>query len=174
MFTDKEFKQSLQAYKDEQIKKGSNAFNSLRRKHKFFSDVGSKEDISSQIESFSDIISNMDRDVFASRYVVQSFILEFCRYLDKDFLFNIKSAREFNKLKTGLKDFTGEIYSTNKKFTQNVGLNSLEHLLEDYGILLEHLDLDEVYESVSDESSSGDSGDDDDSSGGLWMGNKLW
>ncbi len=169
MFTDEEFKQALQAYKDEQVKKGSNAFNSLRRSHRFFSDVVSNEDIMKQIESFTEVISTMDRDVFANRYVVQSFLIEFCRYLDKDFLFNIKSAREFQTIKTQLKEFTGEVYSTNKKFTQNVGLNGLEHLLEDYGILLKYLEpAEEATSALSDDSGSDDEG------GALWMGNKLW
>ncbi|MFQ5975435.1 MAG: hypothetical protein ACE5J5_03850 [Candidatus Hydrothermarchaeales archaeon] len=163
MFAEKEFKQALQAYKEEQTKKGSNAFNALRKRHSFFTDIASKDDISKQVESFTEIISSMDRDLFANRYVVQSFILEFCRYLDKDFLFNIKNSKAFQTLKTKLKEFTGEIYSTHKKFTQNVGLNGLEHLLEDYGILLEHLDLDEE----ATESSADDEG-------GLWVGNKLW
>jgi len=169
MFTDKEFKQASQAYKDEQMKKGSNTFNSLRRSHRFFSDIVSNEDIIKQIESFSELISTMDRDVFANRYVVQSFLIEFCRYLDKDFLFNIKSAREFQTIKTQLKEFTGVVYSTNNKFTQNVGLNGLEHLLEDYGILLEYLEPTEKAVSTLN-----DNNDSDDENGALWMGNKLW
>ncbi|MFQ6136126.1 MAG: hypothetical protein ACE5PM_02985 [Candidatus Hydrothermarchaeales archaeon] len=161
MFAESEFKQALRAYKDEQTKRNSNAFNALRKNHNFFSDVATKQDVVQQIENFTDIISKMDRDEFSNRYVVQSFILEFCRYLDKDFLFHIKSAVEFQRLKSRLKDFTGEIYSANKKFTQNVGLNSVEHLLGDYGILLEYLDLDEEGESSREE-------------GSFWAGNKLW
>lgn len=172
MFTESEFKQALNAYKEEQTRKGSNSFNSLRKSHKFFNDIGSKEDISNQIESFTSIISEMDRDAFANRYVVQSFILEFCRYIDKDFLFHIKSAREFQKLKTSMKEFTGVIYITNKKFTQSVGLNSLEHLLEDYGILLEHLELDDDKEESYESSETTES--ESDNKGGFWGGNKLW
>jgi len=46
------------------------------------------------------------------------------------------AGKTFFQLKDRLKELTGEIYETNKKFTQNVGLNSMEHLLEDYGTLL--------------------------------------
>jgi hypothetical protein len=119
--------------------------------------------VKEQIRLFIDLISKMDHDVYVNRYVLQTFLLEFCSYLDKDFLFSITNGRTFFQIKERLKKFTGEIYDAHKKFTQSVGLNSLEHLLEDYGTLLKFADLVETEEEKA-ASSFGD----------FWSSGKLW
>lgn len=164
MFGEKEFEIALQAYKRETSPKGRDEFTSLRKNNNFFEDITEKEHVEQQVRLFIDLISRMNRDSYSNRYVIQSFIFEFCRYLDKEFLFSIKNAATFFDVKEKLKEFTGEIYDTYKKFTQNVALNSLEHLLEDYGSLLKFANLDqaESYTKKSEES------------GGFWSGNKLW
>ncbi|RLG58557.1 MAG: hypothetical protein DRN95_04120, partial [Candidatus Hydrothermarchaeota archaeon] len=88
MFSEDEFYEALQAYKKETSSRDSNDFTYLRKNNAFFNDIKSKEDIEEQIKIFVELISKMDRDNYANRYVIQVFILEFCKYLDKDFLFN--------------------------------------------------------------------------------------
>ncbi len=166
MFGDEELKEALKAYKMEASPTGKDEFTSLRKNNSFFKDVKSREDIESQIKSFVGVVSNMDRDRYSNRYVFQTFLLDFCRYLDKDFLFSITDGKTFFQLKDKLKDLTGEIYETNKKFTQNVGLNSMEHLLEDYGTLLKfsRFDVPEPEEGTGAKTGFGS----------LFEGDKLW
>jgi len=143
MFGEKEFKEALSAYSREKSGKGDQ-FYSLLKRNTYFADIRSKEDLENQISGFMDLVSTMNRDDYSNRYVIISFITEFCRYLDKDFLFNIKDRESFFFLKEKLKDFTGKVYELNKKFTQSVGSYSLEHLLEDYSVLIEYADLEET------------------------------
>ena len=168
MFGEEELKEALKAYKMETSPAGKDEFTSLRRNNDFFKDVKSKEDIEAQIKSFVDVVSSMDRDSYSNRYVVQTFLLDFCRYLDKDFLFSITDGRMFFHLKDKLREFTGEIYETNKKFTQNVGLNSMEHLLENYGTLLKFTSLDVSGHEERGSASAGSS------FGTLFGDDKLW
>jgi hypothetical protein len=163
MFGQEEFEAALKAYERETTLKGNDDFTSLRRDNAFFSDIKTKEAVKEQIRLFIDLISKMDHDVYVNRYVLQTFLLEFCSYLDKDFLFSITNGRTFFQIKERLKKFTGEIYDAHKKFTQSVGLNSLEHLLEDYGTLLKFADLVETEEEKA-ASSFGD----------FWSSGKLW
>ncbi len=144
MFGEAEFRQALSAYARETSKRGGDEFTALRRSQKFFLDIKSKEKVEEQIRLFADMVSKMDRDEYSHRYVLQSFLMEFCKYLDKDFLFSITDGKSFFRLRERLKEFTGEIYDTHKKFTQAIALNSIEHLLEDYGTLLKFVNLDEV------------------------------
>ena len=140
MFGEKEFKEALSAYSREKTGKGDQ-FYSLLKRNTYFEDIKSEDDLKSQIASFMDLISNMNRDDYSNRYVVISFITELCRYLDKDFLFNIKDRGSFFFLKEKMKEFTGKIYELNKNFVQSVGSYSLEHLLEDYSVLIEYANL---------------------------------
>jgi len=139
MFGDVEFKKATKAYAKEISPRGNDEFTSLRRNTKFFSDISSEETVKEQVQNFVNLISGMDRDNYGHRYVIQTFIVEFCRYLDKDFLFTLTDGKTFFNMKEKLKDFTGKIYESNKKFTQNVGLHSMEHILEDYGNLLQYI-----------------------------------
>ena len=141
MFGEEEFRQALRAYEVETSQTGKDEFTSLRKNHKFFADITSREAVEEQIRHFIKIISGMDRDSYAARYVVQTFLLDFCRYLDKDFLFNLTDHATFAEMKDAIKEFTGEIYETHKRFTQSISLHSLEHLLEDYGTLLKFADV---------------------------------
>jgi len=136
MFGQEEFREALIAYSRETSQKGNNDFTELKRRAKYFKDIKDLDGVKEQVNTFITLISEMDRDEYANRYVLQTFLLEFCRYLDKDFLFNLRDPRTFHELKEKLKHFTGDIYETTKKFTQSISLNSLEHLLEDYGTLL--------------------------------------
>ncbi|GBE54773.1 MAG TPA: hypothetical protein ENH28_08345 [Euryarchaeota archaeon] len=136
MFTFEEFKAALGAYEKETTSSSSDAFTTLRQTRNFFSDVKSREELENQMREFISIMSLMDRDSYASRYVVQIFLLDFCRYLDKDFLFYITDHKIFLELRAAIKNFTGEVYETYNRFTQNISLHSLEHLLEDYALLL--------------------------------------
>lgn len=163
MFGRKEFEIALQAYKQETTRKGRDDFTALRKSGKVFEDVKTKESVEEQVKAFIDIISTMNRDDYPNRYVIQTFLLDFCRYLDKDFLFSITTSDIFFKIKEQLKVFTGEIYETNKKFTQNVALHSLEHLLENYGSLLKFADMETSYTTYADTSG-----------GSVWSGNRLW
>ncbi|NOZ76924.1 MAG: hypothetical protein GXO65_04460 [Euryarchaeota archaeon] len=136
MFGQEEFREALIAYSRETSEKGNTDFTELKKKKKYFKDVKDLDGVEEQVNTFIELISEMDRDEYANRYVIQTFLLEFCRYLDKDFLFNLKDPKTFYDLKDRLKEFTGDIYESHKRFTQSIGLNSLEHLLEDYGTLL--------------------------------------
>jgi hypothetical protein len=156
MFGEEEFAKALKAYEKEISTRGSDEFTSLRRNAKFFSDVTDADTVREQISKFVNLVSNMNRDDYGHRYVLQTFILEFCRYLDKDFLFKLTDGKVFFEMKEKLKDFTGKIYDSNKKFMQNVGLYSMEHLLEDYGTLLRYLgDQDDRKSGISYESAFG-------------------
>jgi hypothetical protein len=172
MFGEAEFKEAMKAYKRETSSRGGgDAFTELRRKQAFFSDIKDKEGIDEQVRLFISIVSNMDHDNYTNRYVLQTFLLDFCRFLDKDFLFNITNGKTFFGIKDELKEFTGEIYETNKKFTQSVGLHSLEHLIQDYGSLLRHVDKEEIKreeekEELPAETASG--------FGSFFEGGKLW
>lgn len=155
MFGEEEFQKALKAYEKETTARGSDDFTSLRKTGKFFSDVATAESVKEQVLKFVNLASKMDRDDYGHRYVLQTFILEFCRYLDKDFLFKLTDGKVFFEMKDKLKGFTGKIYESNKKFTQNVSLYSLEHLLEDYGNLLQYIEderqprkSEESYENV--------------------------
>lgn len=172
MFGEAEFKEAMKAYKSETSPRGgSDAFTSLRRKNVFFKDVKDKEGIDEQVRLFIGIVSNMDRDSYTKRYVLQTFLLDFCRFLDKDFLFNITDGKTFFSIKDDLKEFTGEIYESNKKFTQSVGLHSLEHLIQDYGTLLKHVDKEEIRkeEEIQPPPSEPSGG-----FGSFFEGGKLW
>lgn len=171
MFGEAEFRQVLGAYSRETSKRGGNEFTALRKSHRFFLDIKSKESAEQQIRSFAEIISKMDRDDYAHRYVLQSFLMEFCKYLDKDFLFSITEGRAFFKLRERLKEFTGEVYDTHKKFTQAIALNSIEHLLEDYGTLLKFVSLDEVQYGSGERSEKAESTGSENPSN---MFGKLW
>jgi hypothetical protein len=140
MFGEEEFRQALRAYELETSAQGKDEFTSLRKGNRFFADIATREAVEEQIRLFIKIISGMDRDSYAARYVVQTFLLDFCRYLDKDFLFNLTDHATFAEMKEAIKEFTGEVYETNKRFTQSISLHSLEHLLEDYGTLLKFAD----------------------------------
>ncbi|MFQ5815253.1 MAG: hypothetical protein ACE5G7_02025 [Candidatus Hydrothermarchaeaceae archaeon] len=140
MFGDEEFEKAIKAYEKEISVRGNDEFTSLRGTGKFFSDITNAEGVKEQVSKFVDLVSKMDRDDYGHRYVLQTFLLEFCRYLDKDFLFTLTDGKVFFEMKEKLKDFTGKIYESNKKFTQNVGLHSMEHMLEDYGTLLRYLE----------------------------------
>lgn len=158
MFTGKEFDEALKAYTSEKDGRASNAYTNLRKNNEFFSDVVSKEEVNRQIEGFINLVSEMDRENFANRYVILCFILDFCKYLEKDFLFNIKSRKEFVEMKEKVWDFIEKILEVNRKFSQNARLHTIEHLLEYYGVLLEALE-----ESPP-----------EDEDMGIWAGNKLW
>ncbi len=158
MFGDKEFDEALRAYKKEKDSKSSNAFADIRKGNKFFGDIASKEDLNTQIETFINLISEMNREKFENRYVILSFILDFCRYLERDFLFNIKNKRDFLDLKEKVGEFIKSILEANRNFSQSAKLHTIEHLLEYYGILLDAMD-----ESAQTEEEYG-----------LWAGNKLW
>jgi hypothetical protein len=157
MFTGKEFDAALKGYASEKEGRSSNAFTNLRKKNDFFNDVSSKSEVNTQVESFINLISEMDRDNFGNRYVILSFILDFCKYLERDFLFNIKNKKDFVEMKERVGLFIEQILETNKKFSQNAKLHTIEHLLDYYGILLEAL------EEPQEESASG-----------IWSGNNLW
>ncbi|RMF91164.1 MAG: hypothetical protein D6733_01945 [Methanobacteriota archaeon] len=159
MFTGKEFDLALKAYRDEKEGRAANSYTNLRRNNDFFADVVSKEDLNRQIEEFINLISEMDRESFANRYVILSFILDFCKYLERDFLFNIKSKREFSQLKETVGSFIEKILEANRTFSQNARLHTIEHLLEYYGILLDAL------EGTPQSEEEGL---------GLWSGNNLW
>ncbi len=139
MFGEAEFKLALKAYNAETKSRGSDEFTALRRNNTFFTDIKSKEAVKQQAQEFVNLISNLNRDEYSQRFVVEVFLLEFCRYLDKDFLFAITDGKTFFEMRDKLKSFTGKIYESNKKFTQNAGLYTLTHLLEDYGNLLSYL-----------------------------------
>ncbi len=158
MFAEKEFDEALKAYSVEKDGRTSNAYTNLRKNNKFFFDVMSKEDMNKQIEGFVSLISEMDRESFPNRYVILCFILDFCRYLEKDFLFNIKNRREFTEMKERVGAFIEKILEANKNFSQNAKLHTIEHLLEYYGILLDAI-----------EDTPEDSGEQ-----GIWTGNNLW
>lgn len=136
MFTYEEFELALEAYEKETSSTKSDAFTRLKKEKDFFSDIRNREKMEEQVKEFINIISSMNRDGFASRYVAQAYLLEFCRYLDKDFLFYITDHSTFRELRGAIREFTGSVYETNKRFTQNIALNSVEHLLEDYALLL--------------------------------------
>lgn len=159
MFAGKEFDDALKAYMSEKEGRSSNTFTNLRKKNSFFNDVKSKEDLNKQIESFINLISEMDRESFAHRYVLLSFILDFCIYLEKDFLFNIKNKKDFIEMKEKIGGFIEKIAQANKNFSQNAKLHTMEHLLEYYGILLD---------AMEERTTEGEEGM------GLWSGNKLW
>ncbi len=159
MFGGNEFDEALKAYASEKDGRTSNAFTNLRKKNAFFADVGSRDEVNNQIESFINLISDMDREGFANRYVVACFILDFCKYLERDFLFNIKNKRDFVEMKDRVSGFIEKILAANKTFSQNAKLHTIEHLLEYYGILLDALE--EPTESEGEDM-------------GLWSGNKLW
>jgi hypothetical protein len=145
MFGQEEFREALIAYTRETSQKGNNDFTELRKRKKYFRDIKDLQGVEKQVDTFVSLISEMDRDEYSNRYVLQTFLLEFCKYLDKDFLFNLKDPRTFYDLKERLKRFTGDVYDTNKRFTQSISLNSLEHLLEDYGTLLKFTESDTSY-----------------------------
>lgn len=140
MFGEEEFDRALKAYEKEITVRGSDDFTSLRRTGRVFADITTADAVKEQVVKFVNIASKMDRDDYGHRYVLQTFVLEFCRYLDKDFLFKLTDGKVFFEMKDKLKDFTGKMYESNKKFTQNVALYSMEHLLEDYGNLLRYLE----------------------------------
>ena len=158
MFAEKEFDEALKAYSLEKGGRTSNAYTNLRKNNKFFFNVASKEDMNKQIESFISLISEMDRESFSNRYVILCFILDFCRYLEKDFLFNIKNRREFTEMKDRVGTFIEKVLEANKNFSQNAKLHTIEHLLEYYGILLDAIE--DTPEDSSDQ--------------GIWTGNNLW
>lgn len=175
MFSDEEFSEALKAYMKETSMEGSDAFSTLRRSHTFFSDVRDKSAIDEQASTFIGLISKMDHDNYMNRYVLQTFLLDFCRYLDKDFLFCITDGKTFFSIRSELKEFTGDIYEANKKFTQNVGLYSLEHLLHDYGSLLKYLDRGKTEEEEKKEKEKKEPRSEESTGmGGLFEGGKLW
>lgn len=156
MFGKAEFEKALEAYRLETSPNGRDEFTSLRRNNDFFKDIRSSEGVEEQVRLFIELISTMDRDSYANRYVVQTFLQDFCRFLDKDFLFYI-TDRSFFEMRDRIKKFTGEIYEIRKTFTQRVGLNTLDHLLQDYSALIKFLS---PVEETPRES--------------IWSGNKLW
>jgi hypothetical protein len=158
MFTGNEFNEALKAYASEKNARSSNAFTNIRKKNDFFSDVASNGDVNLQAENFINLISEMDRENFENRYVILSFILDFCKYLERDFLFNIKSRKDFVEMKEKVGGFIEKILDANKTFSQNAKLHTIEHLLEYYGILLDALE---------------DPGPEEEDQG-LWSGNNLW
>jgi hypothetical protein len=160
MFGGKEFDEALSAYAKEKDGRSSNTFTNLRKSHSYFSDIGSRGDLNSQIETFINLISDMSRDSFENRYVILSFILDFCKYLERDFLFNLKSKKEFMEMKEKVSGFIEKVLEANKIFSQNAKLHSIEHLLEYYGILLDALEEPEPEPEPEDQ--------------GIWSGNNLW
>jgi hypothetical protein len=159
MYTGKEFDEALKAYASEKEGVSNNAFTNLRKKNAYYGDVRSKDDVNTQIENFISLISEMDREKFANRYVILSFILDFCKYLEKDFLFNLKSKKDFVEMKAKIEVFIEKLLEINKDFSKSAKLHTIEHLLEYYGILLDAL---EEQQQIEDEDM------------GLWSGNKLW
>lgn len=165
MFGKEEFDKALEAYKRETSPGGKDEFTALRKSNAFFKDIRTQESVDEQVKLFIDIVSNMDRDNYTNRYVVQTFIQDFCKFLDKDFLFFITDSSFFD-IKEKIKEFTGEMYEITKNYTQRVGLNSLDHLLQDYSALLKFTSSDHSRRKRKEESSwEGES---------LWGGNKLW
>jgi hypothetical protein len=158
MFTGNEFDAALKAYENEKKSRSSNVFTNVRSKNDFFNDIGSKEDVNTQIENFINLISEMDRESFSNRYVILSFILDFCKYLERDFLFNIKNKKAFIEMKELVAGFIEKVLGTNKTFSQNAKLHTIEHLLEYYGILLDALEEPTLEEEGE----------------GVWSGNNLW
>jgi hypothetical protein len=158
MFAGKEFNEALKAHKSEKEGRATNTYTNLRKDNEFFNDVVSSEDVNGQIETFINLISEMDRESLANRYVILCFILDFCRYLEKDFLFNLKNKREFLEMKEKVANFIEKVLEANKSFSQNAKLHTIEHLLEYYGILLEALEEPQQ----------------EDEDVGIWSGNKLW
>ncbi|MEE8168797.1 MAG: hypothetical protein V3T58_08010 [Candidatus Hydrothermarchaeales archaeon] len=140
MFGEEEFKQALKAYEKETTAKRSEDFTSLKKNNTFFADITSSDAFKEQVLCFIQLSSKMNRDEYGHRYVLQTFLSEFCKYLDKDFLFTITEGKAFFETKEKLKEFTGKIYESHKKFTQSVALYSLEHLIEDYGTLLRYIE----------------------------------
>ena len=159
MFSAEEFDEALKAYGSEKDGRSSNAFTNLRKKNNFFSGVGSKEEVNTQIEQFIELISEMDREGFTNRYVILSFILDFCKYLERDFLFNIRNKKDFMEMKEKVAGFIEKVLEANKTFSQNAKLHTIEHLLEYYGILLDALE---------------DSPQEESDEEGIWSGNNLW
>ncbi len=162
MFSGNEFDEVLKAYSSEKDGRTSNAFTNIRKKNDFFFDVASNADVSLQAENFINLISDMDRESFENRYVILSFILDFCKYLERDFLFNIKSKKDFVEMKEKVSEFIQKILEANKTFSQNAKLHSIEHLLEYYGILLDALEEPEPEPEPEAEDQ------------GIWSGNNLW
>jgi hypothetical protein len=154
MFGKAEFEKALEAYRLETSPSGRDEFTSLRKNNEFFRDIRSREDVEQQVKLFIEVISSMDRDSYTNRYVVQTFIQDFCKFLDKDFLFFI-TDKSFFEVKDKIKKFTGEIYDINKEYTQRVSLYTLEHLLQDFSALIKFVSDEEQPESI-------------------WGGNKLW
>ena len=157
MFAGKEFDETLKAYNNEKDGRAGGTFTTLRKKNAYFDDVASKDDVNAQIESFITLISDMERENLANRFVILSFILDFCKYLERDFLFNIKNKRDFVEMKEKVAGFIEKILEANKTFSQNAKLHSIEHLLEYYGILLDALDNSEPEDETE-----------------VWAGNNLW
>ncbi|MDP6612781.1 MAG: hypothetical protein QF673_02030 [Candidatus Hydrothermarchaeota archaeon] len=166
MFDKAEFDKALEAYKRETRREGKDEFTALRKSNAFFNDIRTQENLDEQIKLFINIISSFDRDNYVNRYVVQTFIHDFCKFLDKDFLFFITNSSFFH-IKEKIKEFTGEIYEITKNYTQRVSLNSLDHLLQDYSTLLKFTSSDYSQRRQTEESvrKGGES---------LWGGNKLW
>lgn len=158
MFGPQEFNSSIDAFNREKEGRASNSFTNLRKKNDFFHEIRSKSDVNRQIETFINIISEMDRESFSNRYVISCFLLDFCKYLERDFLFNIKNKKDFMDMKGLVGNLIEKIVGVNKTFSQNAKLHTLEHLLEYYGVLLDSL---EEPEGEVEE-------------GGLWGGNNLW
>tara|TARA_B100001964_G_C14233612_1_gene601309 strand:- start:1127 stop:1627 length:501 start_codon:yes stop_codon:yes gene_type:complete len=166
MFTMDEFKKALDAYKLETSPKGKEEFTEIRKNPIFFNDIRTSDAVNKQVKHFIDIISNMNRDNYINRYVLQTFIQDFCKFLDKDFLFFITDSSFFD-IKKKIKEFTGAIYEINKNYTQIVGLFTLDHLLQDYSVLLKFTSS-EQYTTLQDDDATIEAED------GLWGGNKLW
>lgn len=174
MFAKEAFNETLIAYNREISKRESDDFTKLKRSHKYFSDITDYETVGEQVDSFVSLISEMDRDEYANRYVILTFIQEFCKYLDKDFLFKLKDPKTFFSMKDRLKEFTGNIYETNKRFTQNVGLFNMEHLLEDYGTLLTFGESTATSTSYTPSNYNPSPGGSDSQDTGSGMFGKLW
>lgn len=164
MFGKAEFDKALEAYKKETSPGGKDEFTALRKSNIFFKDIRTKESVDEQVKLFINLISSIDRDSYVNRYVVQTFIQDFCKFLDKDFLFFITDSSFFD-IKEQIKEFTGEIYEITKNYTQRVDLNSLDHLLQEYSALLRFASPNYSRRQKKESSREGES---------LWGGNKLW
>lgn len=174
MLTYKEFEEALRAYKQETELEGGEEFTKLRRGAKFFRDIVSRDDVKKQIEEFVNIISEMDRESYMCRYVVQTLLMDFCKYLEKDFLFKIKDHSTFLELREKTGKFVSEIYSCHERFAKKIALHTTEHLLEDYALLLKYIEVFSGEEKEEKEETQSQPLTQENQSYSFWNSDKLW
>ncbi len=173
MFTYQDFEEALKAYEQEIELGGGEEFTQMRKEADFFKDITSKEDVKKQIEEFINIISEMNRESYACRYVVQTLLLDFCKYLEKDFLFKIKDHSTFLELREKTGKFIADIRACYERFTKNIALHTTEHLLEDYALLLRYAEEFSV-EGKEEKEESSQPLTDEQGASFFWDNTKLW